>query len=143
MPDRDGTAGVTFARWVFRITGLYGLAVLLPTYLMEDQVAKEAPPYLPINHPEYYYGFAGVAVAWQVAFLIIAQDPKRFRPLMPAAMIEKFSFTAACVVLYLQQRISTFVLVMGFLDMVMGVLYVIAWRRTAPATADSTPPPAD
>lgn len=35
---------------------------------MESRNGIDFPP--PINHPEYYYGFIGVAIAWQVAFII-------------------------------------------------------------------------
>ena len=37
---------------------------------MEARVGRDYPP--AITHPEYFYGFLGVAAAWQVAFLVIA-----------------------------------------------------------------------
>lgn len=52
---------MTFARRVFLIAGSYGLVVLLPQYFLESRTGRELPP--PITHPEYYYGFLGVAVA--------------------------------------------------------------------------------
>ena len=69
-----------FARWVFRLAGIYGLIVLLPQYFLEERIGRDDPP--PITHPEHFYAFLGVAVAWQVAFLVIAQDPIRYRPIM-------------------------------------------------------------
>ena len=118
---------MTFARWLFRIAGVYGLLVLLPMYFMEERIGQEQPP--AITHPEHFYGFLGVAVAWQVAFLIIGQDPLRYRPLMLAGVFEKFSFGVAALVLYGQQRLAGQVLLFGSIDLVLGVLFIIAWWR--------------
>ena len=65
---------MTFARRVFLIAGIYGLIVLLPQYVLEEKNGRDFPP--AITHPEYYYGFIGVGVAWQIAFLVIASDPR-------------------------------------------------------------------
>ena len=79
-----------FARRVFLIAGIYGLLVLLPLYFLEARIGRDQPP--AITHPEYFYGFLGVAVSWQVAFLVISRDPVRFRPLMVPAVLEKATF---------------------------------------------------
>ena len=42
----------TFAKRVFLVAGIYGLAVLFPQYFMEGQNGRDFPP--PINHPEYF-----------------------------------------------------------------------------------------
>ena len=76
---------MAFARWLFWIAGIYGLVVLVPQYFLEQKVGLDYPP--AITHPEYFYGFLGVAIAWQVAFLIIGQDPQRFRPMMLPSVI--------------------------------------------------------
>ena len=68
---------MTFARRVLRGAGIYGLLALLPMYFLEQRQGVDFPP--PITHPEFYYGFVGVAVAWQVAFLIMSTDPARYR----------------------------------------------------------------
>ena len=60
-----------FSRWLFRIAGIYGLIVLVPQYFLESKIGEQTPP--AITHPEYFYGFVGVGIAWQIAFLIIAQ----------------------------------------------------------------------
>jgi hypothetical protein len=88
-----------FARWVFRIAGIYGVLAIAPMYLLESRFPAEAPP--AITHPEFFYGFIGVTLAWQLAFLVIALDPVRDRLLMLPAMFEKFSFVAAATVLLL------------------------------------------
>jgi len=66
-----------FSSFVFLVAGTYGLIVLLPGFFGEKTLAEKMPP--PVTHPEFYYGFFGVATAWQVAFLIISRDPQRFR----------------------------------------------------------------
>jgi hypothetical protein len=54
-----------FAKYVFNIAGVYGLIVLTPQYFVERQIGVDYPP--AITHPEYFYGFVGVAVSWQDA----------------------------------------------------------------------------
>ena len=117
-----------FAKWTYLIAGVYGLLVLVPQYFLEARTGQDFPP--PINHPEYYYGFIGVAVAWQVAFLIISRDPKRYRPLMIAAMIEKFSYVVAVLVLYNQARVGVAILVTALIDLTLGSLFAIAFNKT-------------
>ncbi len=83
-----------FSRRVFRFAGIYGIVVLAPGFFAEKMLAQKMPP--AVTHPEFFYGFFGVALAWQVAFLIIAGDPVRFSPIIPAAILEKFIYVASC-----------------------------------------------
>jgi|SRR5215813_3818536 len=53
---------------------------LLPLYFMIAKVGHDAPP--AITHPEFYYGFLGLAVLWQFVFISVARDPIRYRPIM-------------------------------------------------------------
>jgi len=118
-----------FGRIVFLVAGVYGLIVLLPLYFLEAQTGRDYPP--PITHPEYYYGFVGVGVAWQLAFLVISRDPVRYRALMIPSIVEKASFGIAVAVLYFQQRVSTFMLGAAIADSLLGVLFVVAWIATS------------
>jgi hypothetical protein len=118
-----------FARWVFLLAGIYGMIVVLPHFFLEKQVNRDYPP--AITHPEYFYGFAGVALAWQVAFLIISRDPVRYRPIMLAGIVEKASFTIATIALYLAERLPAPMLVFGLIDLVLGALFLVAWWKTA------------
>jgi hypothetical protein len=127
--------GATFARRVFLAAGVVGLGMLLPQYFLEKRVGVDQPP--AITHPEFFYGFVGVATAWQVAFLIISRDPIRYRPLMLAAMLEKATFVIAVAWLYFAGRTSTIVAVCGGLDLVWGLLFAAAFRRTSAAGASS------
>ena len=122
-----------FARRVFLIAGIYGLIVLLPLYFLEEKTGRDYPP--AITHPEYYYGFVGVAVAWQIVFLILSSDPVRYRPMMLPAIVEKASFGIAVVVLYLQQRVSTFTLGAALVDSAFGVLFALAYIKTHSKTS--------
>ena len=122
---------MNFARRVFRYAGIYGLIVLAPQVFLEHRIGLDEPP--AITHPEFFYGFLGVGLAWQVAFVIMAQSPDQYRPLMIAAMIEKFSFGLTVPVLYAFGRASRTVLAFSVIDLALGVLFVEAFRRTKPA----------
>jgi hypothetical protein len=116
-----------FARLVFLIAGIWGILILAPLYFMFNLIGRQDPP--PITHPAFYYGFVSVGLAWQIAFLIIAREPVRLRPLMVAAMVEKFGGGATFVVLYLQSRLTKGDLTLGCIDLLFGVLFVLAFRR--------------
>jgi hypothetical protein len=116
-----------FSSTVFLVAGIYGIIVLAPGLFTEKMLAEKMPP--AITHPEFYYGFFGVGLAWQVAFLIIARDPQRFRPMIPAAMLEKFSYAIACAVLFAPGRVPMIVVAGGAGDLVLGVLFTMAYFR--------------
>lgn len=118
-----------FARRLFLIAGVYGLIVLLPMYLLEEKTGHDFPP--PITHPEFYYGFIGLAVVFQLVFLILSRNPIRYRPMMIPSILEKAAFGIPAVILYLQQRISTFTLAAGLVDSFLGVLFLLAYLKTA------------
>lgn len=126
------TPAVRFARRVFRLAAIYGVLVLVPQYFLEERIGRDAPP--AITHPEYFYGFIGIALAWQLVFFIIARDPVRYRPLMLAALVEKGSFGFAAIALYLSDRLSAQMLGAGLIDLMLGALFVIAYVRTAGAS---------
>jgi hypothetical protein len=120
---------MVFARRVFRIAGVYGLLAILPMYFLEDRIGRDQPP--AVTHPEFFYGFLGVTLAWQVAFLVIASDPVRFRPLMIPAVVEKATFVIAVLLLYRSGRVASATLVLGLIDMTLGILFGISFLRTA------------
>src|SRR5690242_11079796 len=66
-----------FAKIVFSVAGVWGIAVLTPMYFLTDTIGRKQPP--AITHFEFYFGFISVALAWQFAFFVIASDPARFR----------------------------------------------------------------
>ena len=117
-----------FARITFLVAAVYGIIVLLPQYFLESYIGQTDPP--PITHPEFFYGFIGVALAFQLVFLIISRDPVRYRPLMLASVVEKFSFGIAAVVLYIQGRLSANMLGAGSVDLVLGTLFIVSFLKT-------------
>lgn len=117
-----------FAKWVFLLAGIYGILAVAPMYFSEARIARDFPP--AITHPEYFYGFAGVTLAWQFAFLVIAGNPSRFRLLMLPAVVEKLSYVIAVLFLYFQQRVTTLILGTAVTDLILGTLFVLAFLRT-------------
>ncbi len=117
-----------FAKVVFWIAAIWGVLVITPLYFMFDLIGRNDPP--PITHPGFFYGFAGAALAWQIVFIFIARDPSRHRPLMIPSVIEKFSYAAAVFVLVGQGRMHSSDMVFGVVDLLLGILFVIAYVRT-------------
>jgi len=117
-----------FAKLVFLVAGIYGLLVMLPQYFLEEKTGRDFPP--PITHPEYYYGFVGVVVAWQVLFLLLARNPGRYRMMMIPAILEKATFAIAVIILFLQDRVSPVMLGAAIIDSIFGVLFAVAYVKT-------------
>ncbi|HEX8325211.1 MAG TPA: hypothetical protein VF595_15015 [Tepidisphaeraceae bacterium] len=115
---------MTFARRTYRIAAIYGLIVTLPAYFLESRLNP------PVSHPEQYYGFLGVVLAWQGAFWLIGGDPLRYRPLMPVTWVEKAGFAIPAVILFLQGRVDAAVLAVGLIDAGLCVAFVIAFIVT-------------
>jgi hypothetical protein len=117
-----------FAKIVFWVAGIWGVLVLAPLFFIFDLIGQKDPP--AITHPGFFYGFAAVGLAWQIAFLFIARDPIRFRPLMIPSMVEKFAYGITVVVLVLQAKMHASDLVFAGTDLLLGVLFVVAYLRT-------------
>jgi hypothetical protein len=118
-----------FARLIFGAAGIFGVMVIGPMYFLEDRIAQDTPP--PITHPEFFYGFVGLALAWQIAFLCIAVDPVRYRLLMVPSMLEKFTFAIAVGILVFKNRAPASVAGFACVDLALGILFVIAYLKTA------------
>ena len=128
-----------FARNVFYVAGIWGLLIVTPLYFMYDTIGREYPP--PLTHPDIYYGFVGVTLVWQIAFLIIGSNPIRFRPLMIAAVLEKFSYMATMTTLYAQGRLAFGQFAIVSPDAILCVLFAVAFIKT-PSEAIAKPPSA-
>jgi len=122
-----------FAHRVFLIAAIYGFVVLVPQYFLEARTGRDFPP--PVTHSEYYYGFIGVALAWQVAFWMISRDPVRYRPIMLAAIVEKATWAIATVTLFVQGSLSTQMLGAGLIDLLLGILFAVSYVRTPASNA--------
>jgi hypothetical protein len=110
-----------FASRVFWIAALYGFVGLLPQFFLEEKTGRDFPP--AITHPEFYYAFLGVALAWQIAFVLIARDPIRFRPMMIA-------FGVTGVALYTTGRAGWMPLAAGVIDLVFSSFFFVAYGKT-------------
>ena len=117
-----------FAKFVFIGAGIWGLSVLTPLYWLVDITGRHYAP--PANQPHFFYGFIGVALVWQIAFLMIGTDPARFRALMIPAMMEKFSYVSTLVVFYMQSRIPSIDFQPAIPDGLIGLLFIAAFWAT-------------
>ena len=122
-----------FARIIFSVAGIWGILILPPLYLMEQRIGRNSPP--AITHPEYFYGFIGVALAFQIVFLIVGRDPVRYRPIMIPSMVEKFSFAIACSILFNAHRIPNQMFAASMIDLLFGILFVAAYIRTSSSSS--------
>lgn len=120
-----------FARYTFLIAGIYGIIVLAPMYFMLEQTGIDYPP--AITHPEYYYGFIGVALAFQIVFLIIAFDPLRYRPIMLAAIVEKIPFAISTGILIAQGQVAGPIIIGALIDLLLGTLFFISYIKLSSA----------
>lgn len=129
-----------FAKVVFGIAGVWGILVLVPMYFMFENIGNDSPP--PITHPEFYFGFVGVGLAFQIAFLVIATDPVRFRPMILPALFEKWSYVGAMMVLHSQQRINAFQYATAIPDAVLGLLFIAAYFKSNTVVQSKSAAPA-
>lgn len=117
-----------FARIVFIIAGVWGILVLTPLFFLIDVTGRQYVP--PSMYPQFFYGFLSVAMAWQIAFLLIGSDPARFRPLMLPSVVEKFGWVFVLVLLSRDERISPLDTSAAWPDVVLGALFVAAFVKT-------------
>jgi hypothetical protein len=117
-----------FAKAVFTIAGIWGIVVLTPLYFLTDISGRRYEP--PASYPHFFYGFIAVAMAWQIAFLIIGRDPVRFRPLMIPAMLDKLGYVLTAAVLHGSSRISAQDASTAVPDLIFVVLFIAAFVKT-------------
>jgi hypothetical protein len=116
-----------FARWTFIGAAIYGVIVLAPLLFLEGVLARTTGP---LTYPEYYYGFLGSALVFQLVFVLIGRDPVRHRPLMLAAVAEKWVWGPTVWWLVLHGRTHGAVVVFATIDLALGVLFSLAYART-------------
>tara|TARA_Y100000588_G_scaffold177449_1_gene191454 strand:+ start:16310 stop:16621 length:312 start_codon:yes stop_codon:yes gene_type:complete len=103
---------------------------------MEQQIGLDFPP--PISHPEYFYGFVGVTLAWQILFLVLSTDPVRYRIMMLPSILEKLSYVVAVGWLFALERVGALVFNFAVLNLLLAVLFVVSYLKTCPASESST-----
>jgi len=106
-----------FVRIIFALAAAWGFLALVPGLF------GEAGP-----RPEYYYGFIGIALVFQLIFILIAIDPVRYRALIPLSILEKLSFFLPVTILYTQGRLAMGpVFFGGIVDGLLMLLFALAW----------------
>jgi hypothetical protein len=117
-----------FARFAFTAAGIWGIVVLTPLYWLVDVTGRAYSP--PTDYPHFFYGFLSVAMAWQIAFLVIGSDPARYRPLMIPAVLEKLGHVGGVAALYGNARISVTDAQAAIPDLLLAVLFLVAFAKT-------------
>jgi hypothetical protein len=117
-----------FAKLTFIGAGIWGILVLLPLYWLVDITGRPYTP--PADYPHFFYGFLSVAMAWQIAFLVIGSNPIRFRPLMIPGILEKLGHVGTVATLYSKGRIAVIDAQGALPDLLLGVLFIAAFAKT-------------
>ncbi len=111
-----------FVKIIFWGAAIFGIIALVPGFFSESQMQP------PISHPEFYYGFHGLALVFQFIFIMIARDPLRYRSLIPIAILEKASFFVPSLILWSQGRLAVGGPFVGaMIDGLFLLLFVLAW----------------
>jgi hypothetical protein len=106
-----------FVRIIFALAAAWGFLALVPGLF------AEAGP-----RPEYYYGFTGLALVFQLIFIMIAIDPVRYRPLILIAILEKLAFFLPVTLLYWQGRVAIGPVFFGaMVDGLLMLLFALTW----------------
>jgi hypothetical protein len=114
---------------VFRVAGIWGILVLTPLYFLVDLTGRQYQA--PTDYPQFFYGFLSVAMAWQIAFLVIGSNPARFRPLMIPSILEKLGHVGGVAVLYGHGRLSVADATAAHVpDLLLAVLFLVAFTMT-------------
>jgi hypothetical protein len=124
---------VKFAKIVFIAAGVWGIVILTPLFFLVDLTGRHYAP--PASYPQFFYGFIGVALAWQVAFLIIGSNPRQYRLLMIPSILEKVSFVTIVALLLSRARITTLDATAAVPDLVLAILFVTAFVKTRSRSA--------
>jgi len=117
----------------FAIAGWWGIVSLTPLFFLYNQVGLKNPPAL--THPEYYFGFLAIALAWQFGFLVLSHDPVRYHAMMLPAALEKIGYALCCFVLVARHLSGGGIAAFGALDLLFGLGFLAAFRNTVGSQA--------
>jgi hypothetical protein len=107
--------------------------ILAPIYFIKNKIGQETPP--AITHPEYFYGFLGVALSWQVLFLILIERSGAVLRDDPPVHSGKNQLWD-CVDCSLVARPDPgFTLAIGSVDWILAFLFLAAYFMTKPGCA--------
>lgn len=119
------------AKWIFLVAGGFGLLATVPLLFTESAMG--------VKQPEFYYGFVCLNLCWQILYLFLSSDPVRYRSMMIPAFLAKASGAIALSWLYLLTRVSTQWIVIGAVDGLFAILFVVAyWSTQGQSKASAT-----
>lgn len=121
--------GVRYARNAFAIAGVYGLVMTSCLFSIGKSLGAQHPPTM--THPEFFYGFAGLFLAWQVLFLIIALNPVRLRPAMIAGVLQKVAIPLTIVPLFMLGRVGLVLVGLAGVEAFFAVAFGVAYYSCA------------
>jgi len=113
-----------FAKWVFIIGGIFGLLAIIPLYFIENRIAPG------LKYPEFYYGFIGINIIWQIVYIYISTNPSRFRPIILFAFFVKILGVISISWLILIERTEPWWCGIIITDLIFAVLFLSAFRTT-------------
>jgi len=109
-----------FASWVFLLAAIYGIPASATLFLTDA----------PDPHRLLYFAFGGIALVFQLVFLVISRDPARYVALMPLCILEKLSFGVPAPIFYARGLTDQNMALGGAMDLVLAVFFLFAWRKT-------------
>ncbi|HTH81564.1 MAG TPA: hypothetical protein VL490_01440 [Mucilaginibacter sp.] len=124
MLFRSKEKTIKMVQYIFLISGVYGILMLLPQFFRENIFA-------PLTHPEFFYGFLIVTMGFQAIFLLIASNPARYRQAMLVCLIPKAGFVSTCYLLFIQNRLAKDMFITSFGDMLMLLLFCYSYIITS------------
>jgi hypothetical protein len=124
---------MVFARRVFTWAAVFGFVMVAPLLVAEGLVARLL--HHALNQPQWYYGFAEVALGFQVVYLIIGRDPVRYRPLMPVCGVAKLGFGVTMWTLVGLGRTDPLLGLAATPDLLWAAAFLLAYRLTPRSAA--------
>lgn len=119
------------ARKVFLAACAWGALTLLPLPFLRGAIEETGR----LTHLEYFYGFIGVCLVFQVLFYLVARQPAYYRALMPCCAFEKAAFAGPVAVLVAAGQAAPSLLFFAAGDTLFLVLFLCAYRWTDPRRA--------
>lgn len=118
----------SLVRKVFLAACAWGALTLLPLPFLRGAIEQAGP----LSHPEYFYGFIGVCVVFQILFYLVAQRPLYYRALIPCCALEKAAFAGPAAVLVALGQAAPSLLFFAAGDTLFLVLFLCAYRWLRP-----------
>lgn len=113
-----------FAKYLFLLAGISGIILLFPLYFLENAAGETA-----VSRPEFYYGFIGIALAFQVLFIIISFDLVKYRMMIIPCVLEKLGFAIPAIILFTQNRVSPTIFGAAMMDLTLAILFAYVFFK--------------